>query len=240
MKKVALMFSTLALFMAGVASAHVTVSPKEVGVGKFQNFSISVPSEQDSPTVSLRLVLPDGLEHVSPTVKPGWNVKLVKGEGSTVSDDGDGDGDVVESDVVKEIVWSGGSIPAEFRDDFTFSAKVPATATTLTWKAYQTYKNGAVVSWEVQPGQPQPKKEDGTDDFASFGPASQTKVINDLTPATKTVDKYNYHTPGMIHEHSLIISAIALAISLIALIKNRKRSQEVFPTSFNSTPTKKK
>ncbi len=161
------------------ALAHVVVKPDSVGVAKYQTFTVSVPNEKDIPTVSIKLILPDSLESATPTVKPGWKIE-VKG---------------------KEVTWSGGSIPAGQRDDFSFSTKVPAEPTELAWKAYQTYEDGTVVSWDQNPTEANGNKE--------TTPYSVTKVVNDLTPAPANppVDKTSRN-----------ISYLALALSIIALV----------------------
>jgi uncharacterized protein YcnI len=203
MKKMLAFLPLLALLVATTASAHVTVKPGEVGVGSFQTFTVSVPSEKDLPTTSVRLVVPEGMEHVSPTVKPGWNIKLVS----------EGEGD--HGNVVKEVVWSGGSIPAQYRDDFTFSAKVPGTAQSVVWKAYQTYRDGSVVAWELGPNDMQPKKADGTSDFSAKGPASVTKVIDDLSAKPAVAPKK--------YDDSLFLAMIAVVISVYAVYRARRK-----------------
>src|SRR4051812_36632548 len=102
-----------ALLAAMPVLAHVVVKPSQVGVGAFQTFSIGVPVEKDVPTIGLRLIVPEGLEYVSPNVKPGWRIAMKKS----------GTG---ENAKVTEISWTGGLIPAGQRDDFVFSAKVPS------------------------------------------------------------------------------------------------------------------
>src|SRR5262245_6122899 len=100
------------LFVAPV-SAHVVVKPQEVGIGAFQTFTIGVPVEKDFATTEVRLVLPNGLQHVTPNVKNGWNIEVKKsGEG--------------ENAKATEIIWSGNVIPSGFREEFSFSAQVPA------------------------------------------------------------------------------------------------------------------
>lgn len=220
MKKIAVILPMLALFVANITLAHVSVKPAQVGVGAFQTFTISVPTEQDVPTVGLRLVLPEGLEHVSPTVKPGWNINLVSGT-STVETSEPGH---TSEEVVKEIIWTGGSIPAHFRDEFTFSAKVPASETSLLWKAYQTYRGGAVVAWELAPNEQQPKKADGASDFSSKGPASVTKIVNDLQPAQNNQQQ---QTPAKTKDtDALVVSMVAVVLSVLAIyIAKRKPSK---------------
>src|SRR4029078_6241590 len=105
--------ATVFLLQAGFASAHVVVKPNEVGAAAFQTFTVGVPVEKESPTVGLRLVIPEGVKYVSPNVKPGWKIDIKKqGEG--------------EDAVVTEITWTGGEIPSGQRDDFVFSAQAPS------------------------------------------------------------------------------------------------------------------
>lgn len=155
-----------------IASAHVAVKPNSVDVGAFQTFTVSVPSERDTATVGIRLPLPDGLESVTPTVKPGWKVEVKKHS-------------LPDGDHPYEIEWTGGTIPGHFRDEFTFSAKAPTTPGQLVWKAYQKYSDGSIVSWELSPTDEQPKKEDGSPDFSNVGPYSKTDVIDDLNASSR-------------------------------------------------------
>ncbi len=181
----------MALFAANVASAHVVVKPATAGVGSFTSFSMGVPSEKDAATVSVRLMLPAGLSYVTPNVKPGWTI-------SEKTDMGTG--------AVTEIDWTGGTIPSKERDEFMFSAQVPATETTLAWKAYQTYSDGSVVAWDAAPV----AKGSGA---AETTPYSTTKVVNDLAAA-----------PAPVKDRSgtaLTISLVALVFSVIAFSRTR-------------------
>jgi len=159
------------------------------GVAAFQDFSLGVPSEKDASTVSVKLMLPPGLNFVSPVVKPGWTIQVKQGPippGMTPPVAMDGD---VATSIPSEIDWTGGNIPAGQKDIFVFSAQVPAQAGELDWKAYQTYSDGSTVSWDLGPKDPQPKDDKGNPDFSSKGPYSTTMVMNDLkgsTPAANT------------------------------------------------------
>ncbi len=194
-------FAVLLFLIAIPLSAHVVVKPSEVGIGAFQTFSIGVPVEKDIPTIGIKLLIPEGLDYVSPNVKSGWKINTKKsGTGETSK--------------VTEIDWTGGVIPSGQRDDFVFSAKVPSTATSLVWKAYQTYQDGTVVSWDISSSE-QPKKSDGSPDFSKSGPFSETKIIDDLS--TK---KSSSSTP-------LVISIVALVFSIISLGKSRRSKTNV-------------
>jgi uncharacterized protein YcnI len=192
-KKITALAMTGFFLMATSASAHVVVKPSEVNVATFQSFSIGVPVEKDMPTVGVRLVLPQGLSYVTPNVKSGWKIAIKK-----------------DGESVTEINWTGGSIPTGQRDDFTFSAKVPATETSLQWKAYQTYQDGTVISWDADPSA-QSKNADGKDDFSKSGPFSTTQVINDLKPEKK------------VFNISLLFSIIAIGLASTALARPRNK-----------------
>ncbi len=210
MKKALITVGTVltGLFMMVVpALAHVVVKPAEVGVAAFQTFTIGVPNEKDNPTVGLRLVMPDGLKYVSPNVKPGWKIEVKKsGEG--------------EDAKVTEIVWTDGSVPEGQRDDFFFSAQVPASETSLKWKAYQTYEDGTVVSWDQEPKEKMSDDEMEMMEKKNLGPYSQTKVVNDL----KSGDSMSMQKPASPQQSNLpmILSVAALALSLLSLSMKRR------------------
>src|SRR5260221_12481951 len=116
-KFISFLTSIVALFvLVQPAFAHVVVKPSQANVAEFQTFTVGVPNEKEVPVVSLKLLIPEGLMNVSPNVKPGWAIKIIKtGEG--------------EDATVTEIDWTGGNIPSRERDDFLFSAQVPANET---------------------------------------------------------------------------------------------------------------
>jgi uncharacterized protein YcnI len=169
--------SALAFCLSGIASAHVAVKPGEVLTGAFQTFTVGVPVEKDIATTSVKLEVPKGLGHVTPTVKPGWTIQVEK----------EGTG---EAAVVRSITWSGNEIGAGYRDDFTFSARTPDQPVDLQWKAYQTYADGSVVQWRLTEDK-QPKNADGSPDFTNSGPFSVTKVLGESAQDTAT--KHAHH-----------------------------------------------
>jgi uncharacterized protein YcnI len=148
--------TVITISLGSIASAHVTVKPAEVVTAGFQTFTVSVPNEKDIPTTSVKLVIPEGLAHISPTQKSGWKIAVDKTDAT-----------------VKSITWQGGTINVDMRDEFTFSAQVPDKATELQWKAYQTYSDGTVVSWDQA-------TDGGHDDTnKNSGPFSVTKVVTE-------------------------------------------------------------
>ncbi len=147
-----------AVTLGSPVSAHVTVKPAEVLTAAYQTFTISVPNEREVSTVGVKILVPTNIQSITPTQKAGWSIAIEK--------EGEGDAERVTS-----VTWSGGEISNGTRDDFTFSAKTPDTETELQWKAYQTYADGLVVSWDQ-------KADAGHgSDAGNKGPFSVTSVV---------------------------------------------------------------
>ncbi len=200
MKKIFVSLFVMMLFLGIVSPvlAHVTVKPNQVGVGAYQTFTVSVPTEKDVATTGVRVAIPEGLESVRPNVKPGWKIELKKS----------GTGDDAR---VTEIVWTAGSIPADQRDEFYFSAKTPAAVTSVMWKAYQTYADGVIVSWDQDP-----MAEVKDDESSNTGPYSMTEVVNDLAtsndkPAEAAVAE------SSTNRMTEVVAYIALALSVVSV-----------------------
>lgn len=196
--------------------AHSVVRPNQVGVAAFQDFSLGVPSEKDATTTSVKLLLPPGLNFVSPVVKSGWKVEVKSGPipagmQAPVAADGD-----VATTIPTEIDWTGGAIPAGQKDIFVFSAQVPAQAGDLNWKVYQGYSDGSTVSWDQAPTATQPKNDKGAPDFSKVGPYSTTSVVNDLKPGTSTSSTPNSTT--IVQEANPKKILLALGLSIISLL----------------------
>lgn len=183
----------LALVASGVAQAHVVVTPAEVPTASYQTFNVSVPNERDDPTTKLKLVIPAGVDNVTPTVKPGWDIAVSKTKDKSAA--------------VKSITWKNGSIDQGLRDDFTFSAKTADQPVELQWKAYQTYAGGTVVAWD---------SADSSGHGEGTGPFSLTNVVNETSEDTKTQN--NSESTGQNNDNMALYIAIAsLVVGLIAV-----------------------
>ncbi len=185
----------LALAGASSAFAHVVVSPKTAPAGAYETFTTSVPNEKDISVTGIRVVVPDGVESVTPTVKPGWEIQTKK-----------------TGEKVTEISWTGGSIGPELRDTFTFSARVAAESGEINWKAYQTYQDGSVAAWDQKPAE----DGHGHGDAEGKGPYSTTVVTDD---AEETSDTHK-ESPDVA---PYVVSFAALALSTFALIRTTKK-----------------
>lgn len=204
-------FSLLA-FVSPV-SAHVIVYPHQVGIAATQDFTVSVPNERDNPVVSVKLLIPKRLTDVSPNATPGWDI--------TIKSKGKGD-----DAVVSEIDWEDGSIPVNQREEFIFQAQVPPTPTTLDWKAYQTYSDGTVVSWDVNPATVanlSDAQQDALADKENKGEYSTTQVINDLAQSDDMTNAINSATQNS--QIAEVLSGFALIASVAAFIIGLKKGK---------------
>jgi uncharacterized protein YcnI len=129
----------LLLITAGVAWAHVVVSPKETPANQYQKLVVSVPTEKDIPTTKIRVEVPEGFTVTGVQPVPGWQHEFEKDQG-----------------VIKSITWSGGEIAPEEFQEFALQAKTPKDAGDYAWKAHQTYKDGSVVEWVGPPDAEEP------------------------------------------------------------------------------------
>jgi uncharacterized protein YcnI len=132
------------LLMTSVASAHVTLDPKEAVPG-FQRYSVNVPVEKDIATTELRLVVPENVEIHGVLPVAGWTHAEKRADTDATASDDHGD---AAHGRITEITWTGGKInPGEYVS-FGVSTRYQGDPATLTWKAYQKYADGSVVAWD--------------------------------------------------------------------------------------------
>jgi uncharacterized protein YcnI len=124
---------------AGVAWAHVVLSPKEVPANSYQKLAVSVPTEKDIPTTGVRVEVPEGFIVTGVQPVPGWQHEFEKDSGN-----------------VTAINWSGGKIEPEEFQEFALQARTPKDTGAYPWKAHQTYEDGSVVDWTGPPDAEEP------------------------------------------------------------------------------------
>lgn len=136
----AALFSLAAL---DLASAHVTLDKKEVPVGSFYKAVLTVPHGcEGSPTVRIAVQIPNGVISVKPKVKAGWTIDIKRGPYTRAYSFLHG---AKFTEGPKEIVWSGGSLPDGFYDEFalqTFIAGELTPGATLYFPVVQTCEKG--------------------------------------------------------------------------------------------------
>lgn len=88
------------------------VTPNQVGIAATQTFSMAVPSEKDGLTITaFRLLIPAGLQQISPIIQTDWKIALKKDSKDTVS----------------EIDMSGNALAFNQLANLSFRAQAPAT-----------------------------------------------------------------------------------------------------------------
>lgn len=151
------------------AFAHITLETQEAAVGSTYKAVLRVPHGCDGKaTIAVRVQIPEGVIAVKPMPKPGWTLQTKKGKyeksyqlyGQAVTDG------------VKEVDWSGGSLPDEFYDEFVFRGTLAAdfpVGQTLYFPVVQEC-DGAVERWIEIPAA-------GQDEDALETPAPGIKLL---------------------------------------------------------------
>ena len=105
---------SLAMLLAGAASAHVTVNPREATQGGFAKLTFRVPNEGSASTTRLEVQFPDRTpprERERPSAA-GWTAKMVRTKLATPVTHGE-----QISEAVTTIMWTGRPIkPGEFQE----------------------------------------------------------------------------------------------------------------------------
>jgi uncharacterized protein YcnI len=121
-----MMMRTIATFAAGAAAflalvspamAHIVLQVKEAQVGAAYRAVLVVGHGcGEEATTGVRVQVPEGFYNVKPLPKAGWTIETVIGPYETpFMNHGT---EITEG--VKEISWTGGNLPNDFFDEFTF------------------------------------------------------------------------------------------------------------------------
>ena len=107
--------ATLAALPAG---AHVTLENRQATPASYYKAVFAVPHGcAGSPTVKIRVQIPEGVIAVKPMPKPGWSIETVKGKYSTSYQH---HGATI-TEGVKEVTWSGGKLADDNYDEFVLA-----------------------------------------------------------------------------------------------------------------------
>ena len=133
--------TAIALFSAAPALAHATLDVSDAPAGSFFQFSINVAHGcEGSPTLKVRVRIPDGVAGVKPQPKPGWDVEVRKEKLARPIDAGHGR---TISETVAEVTWTGKLLDEHF-DRFVLHMKLPdKPGTTLYFPTVQECEKGA-------------------------------------------------------------------------------------------------
>ncbi len=115
--------SLVAFAAASGAHAHVTLEQQQAVAGSTYKAVMRVPHGcEGSPTLRVRVQIPDGMVNVKPQPKAGWELATVRGKLPTPVA---GDHGTQITEGVREIVWSGGRLLDEHYDEFVFRGQLP-------------------------------------------------------------------------------------------------------------------
>ncbi|GMA50850.1 hypothetical protein GCM10025857_22070 [Alicyclobacillus contaminans] len=208
------MFGTAAAVMIGfapMASAHVTVWPKQSTVGAWEKYTVRVPTEKEIPTVKVVLKMPKGITFEQYEAVPGW----------TVAEQKDSQGQVIS------VTWTaiaGGIAPGQFAE-FSFIAANPKTPEAAAWDAFQYYKDGSIVEWTGAPSSQTPHSITQILSSTSGSDSNSAAPTTNATGASTATNTSPSTTSGGNSRTALALSIVALVVALVSLARSvwRKR-----------------
>lgn len=232
------------LALPGLAQAHVTVQPKTADGGGFSVVAFRVPNERDdASTTQVRVTLPKAqpIGSVQTTPVAGWKITTATRQ---LDKPIDMFGEELDT-VVSEVTWTatdGGIRPGQFQDFAVSLGQLPGSGE-LVFNTLQTYSSGEKVNWNqvstdpsVEPEHPAPilrispaVAEHGSAPTNTGSQAGQDEPV----PAAAQSDTVFDSTL------SLVVSGLALALSLVAVVLAWRRGRRPAPAvEAASTPTR--
>jgi uncharacterized protein YcnI len=141
-----------AAVVASPAGAHVTLENRQATPASYYKAVFAVPHGcAGSPTVKIRVQIPEGVIAVKPMPKAGWSLETVRARyptsyehhGATVTEG------------VREVTWSGGKLADDNYDEFVLSAYLTGSLqpnTTLYFPLVQECEQGVSRWIEIPQG----------------------------------------------------------------------------------------
>lgn len=123
MTRANLVLGAIALMAApSAALAHAEMKTAEAPAGSVYEAVLTVAHGcEGSPTVAIRVQIPEGVVAVKPMAKAGWEL-ATKVEAYSAPVEA---GHETHTEGVREIVWSGGNLADGWYDTFTFRGTLP-------------------------------------------------------------------------------------------------------------------
>jgi uncharacterized protein YcnI len=122
------------LLLVATAWGHSDLDPRQSIPNKWETYTLNVPTETAVPTVQVRLLVPRDFEIEMIEHSPLWQTARLRDERG----------------YIREVTWSGSSIPPQTFAEFKLLVRNPATPGTSLWKIEQRYQDGNVATWEAQ------------------------------------------------------------------------------------------
>lgn len=210
------------LMVGSPAWAHVTIDPSQAPKGSDAVLAFNVPDETDNArTTQVEIAFPTDHPIAMADVQPiaGWTFKVDMTAVSTpIKTDS---GNVTQA--VKDVTWTGGAIkPGEF-DRFVVSIGLPADASSLEFKAVQTYDNGQVVRWidDTPKGGPEPEHPAPVLTLVS---AKSTAASATAASPKGLAKQSDLDTTKMLSIVGMVLGALGVLIGLGAFLVRRPRA----------------
>jgi uncharacterized protein YcnI len=138
----ALIFSCLSIKV----NAHASLEQEIATAGESYKAVLRITHGcSGSPTIAVRVRLPDGIKRAKPMPKSGWELEAIvekldkpyQSRGVTMTQD------------VREINWKGDSLSEKFFDEFVFRVELPdiPEKTNLYFQTVQECENGEFHRW---------------------------------------------------------------------------------------------
>ena len=163
-KKLCVLACVASAVSAGPASGHVTLEGRQAPADSYYKAVLNVPHGcKESPTVRIRVRIPEGVTSVKPQPKPGWKLAITRAKLPKPLDAGHGN---MITETVSEVSWSGGELADEHFDEFRITMKLPdRPGATLYFPVVQDCRAGVHRWIEV------PDKGRTADDLKEPAPA---------------------------------------------------------------------
>lgn len=203
LRTIAALPAGLLIFLSGAGTiyAHVTVLPKETTQGVYEKFTVRVPTEKDIPTIKVEVKFPAAVSISRFEPMPGWKYDISKDA----------------SGAITGVVWTalGEGLAATEFGEFDMQGKVADNAKDLSWKAYQTYKDGSVVEWTGAPDSEKPASVTKVKPKAAGSPAdSHGNTAADTSPTAAAKEGVEYtRLPLVLSSAALIVSILSLGLA---------------------------
>lgn len=162
-------------FLASAASAHAVLERKEASPNAAYRGVVQIMHGCDGkPTTRVSVSIPEGVTGAKPMPKPGWTIATTRSAYSKPYPSFHG----TVSEGVTTITWSGGSLPDDQVDEFTFFARVSDAfepGATIHFPVEQDCSEGG-YRWSEVPAQ-------GQDPRALKTPAPAVRIVAARTNA---------------------------------------------------------
>jgi uncharacterized protein YcnI len=125
--------------LPALASAHVTVWPKQSSAGAHEKYVVRVPNEKQADTVAIEVRFPAALRVTSFEQRAGWMTEAILDDaGKTIG-----------------VRWTGKLPPKQFAE-FGLLAVNPGAPADLGWTAVQIFGDSTRIEWSGAGGSKTP------------------------------------------------------------------------------------